>query len=145
MVLSSAAAWALDAKEGDWEIAMTTTMQGMPFQMPPQSYKMTQCVTKDDMAPVDKSKKDCVIKEQKIVGNTFYWKVTCEDASGRMDGDGKILYAGTTYNGTINMKMTDKRNPGTMTMLTKLNGRYLGPCSAKTKAEAEQRRASYKK
>ena len=32
-----------------------------------------------------------------------------------------------------------------MTMLTKLNGRYMGPCSAATKAEAERRKAAAKK
>jgi hypothetical protein len=116
-------------------------MQGMPFQMPPQNFTMTQCVTKEDMAPVDKNKKDCVIKDQRTVGNTFYWKVICEDSNSKTVGDGKITYSGTTYNGIINTAITDKKQPGTMTAVTKLNGRYLGPCSAKTKAEADKRKA----
>jgi hypothetical protein len=145
MFLSAAAALSIDMNEGDWQVTMTTSMQGVPFQMAPQTYTMTQCVTKDDMAPHNKNKKDCVIKDQKIAGNTYYWKVVCEDASGRTEGDGQITYSGATYSGTINTKMTDNRHGGSeMTMITKLKGRYLGPCSAATRAEAEQRKAQSK-
>jgi hypothetical protein len=139
-------AWGAVAKEGDWEVTMVNTMQGMPFQMPPQTYKSTQCVMQDDMAPVDKSRKDCIVKDQRMEGNTFYWKVICEDSNNKTEGEGRITYSGNTYNGTINTTMTDKKSKGgAMTMLTKLNGRYIGPCSAATKAEAERRKAAAKK
>jgi hypothetical protein len=144
-VFSASAAFSLDMNEGDWEVTMTTSMQGLPFQMPPQTYTMTQCLTKQDMAPHDRSKKNCVIKDQKTVGNTYYWKVICEDKSGRTEGEGRITYSGATYDGTINARLTDNARGGaSMTMATKMNGRYLGPCSAKTKAEADRRKAQSK-
>jgi len=145
MFFSGTAAFGLDMNEGDWKVTMTTTMQGMPFQMPPQTYTMTQCVTKEDMAPHNKNKGDCVIKDQRTVGNTFYWKIVCEDKSARTEGDGRITYSGSTYRGTINTSMADKREGMNITMLTKLNGQYLGPCSAATRAEAENRKAQLKK
>jgi hypothetical protein len=131
--------------EGDWKVTMTTSMQGLPFQMPPQTFSTTQCVTKDDLAPVDKSKQECVIKEQKISGNTFYWKILCEDKSARTEGDGRITYSGSTYKGVINTRITDKREGSNITTRTQLSGRYLGPCSAATKAEAEKRKARISK
>jgi hypothetical protein len=143
--LAGAAAWGAAVKEGDWEVTMVNTMQGMPFQMPPQTYKKTQCVTQEDMAPVDRSKKDCIVKDQRMDGNTFYWKVICEDKSGRSESEGQITYSGNIYNGTINTTITDTRQGGAMAMLTKLDGRYIGPCSAATKAEAEKRKAMLKK
>jgi hypothetical protein len=88
IVLPGSPAWSAAFTEGDWEVTMTTTMQGMPYQMPPMTYKMTHCITQEDMAPVDRSKQDCVIKDQKMVGSTFYWKVTCEDSAAKTDGDG---------------------------------------------------------
>ena len=141
IVVSGTAAFGMDMNEGDWEVTMTTTMQGMPFQMPPQTYKMKQCITKDDMAPVDKNKKDCVMTDQSISGNTYSWKVICEDAKARTEGDGKITYSGATYAGNVNTKMIDRRDGTTMTTQTRLSGRYLGPCSAATKAEADRRKA----
>ncbi len=141
IVFSGAAAFGMDMNEGDWEVTMTTTMQGMPFQMPPQTYKMKQCVTKEDMAPVDKNRKDCVIKDQSVQGNTYSWKVICEDAKARTEGDGRITYSGASYTGNINTKMIDRRDGTTMTTATRLSGRYLGPCSAATKAEADRRKA----
>jgi hypothetical protein len=145
VIFSVTASFGLDMNEGDWKVTMTTTMQGMPFQMPPQTYTMTQCVTKEDLAPLDKNKKDCVIKDQKINGNTFSWKVVCEDDSAKTEGNGQITYSGSTYSGTINTSMTDKREGMSITMLTRLNGQYLGPCSDATKAEADKRKARFRK
>jgi len=138
---SATAASGLDMNEGDWKVTMTTTMQGMPFQMPPQTYSMTQCVTKEDLAPRNSNKKDCVIKDQRLVGNTFYWKVVCDNKSSKTEGEGTITYSGASYTGNINARVTDMRGGTTMTILTKLSGRYVGPCSAATKAEAEKRKA----
>jgi hypothetical protein len=42
------------------------------------------------------------------------------------EGEGEISYRGTTYDGFIKMKMVDEGQ--TMTMNTKLAGKYLGPC-----------------
>jgi hypothetical protein len=140
IVFSGTTAFGLDMNEGDWEVTMETAMQGMPYAMPPMVYKSTQCTTKDDLAPSNKNSKNCEVRDQKIVGNTFYWKVICVDRDGRTEGDGKITYSGASYKGTINMKVTDKKGE-VMSMLTKLSGRYLGPCSAATKAEAERRRS----
>jgi hypothetical protein len=140
---AASTSFGLDMNEGDWEVTMTTSMQGMPFQMPPMVYKSTQCTTKDDLAPSNRNNKNCDVKDQRVVGNTFYWKVICEDKDGRTEGDGRIAYSGSNYTGAINMKVTDKKG-AVMTMLTKLSGRYLGPCSAKTKAEAEKRKAQSK-
>jgi hypothetical protein len=137
-------AFGLDMNEGDWEVTMETAMQGMPYAMPPMVFKSTQCTTKDDLAPSNKNNKNCDVKDQRVVGNTFYWKVICVDKDGRTEGDGKITYSGNNYKGTINMKVTDKKG-AVMTMLTKLSGRYLGPCSAATKSEAERRKALSKK
>jgi hypothetical protein len=144
MSFSAVLAWGLDMSEGDWEVTMTTTMQGMPYQMPPMTYKSTQCTTKDDLAPQNKNNKNCEIKDQSVVGNVYSWRVVCADKDGRTDGTGQITYRGSSYNGTMNMKVTDKKG-AVMTMLTKLSGRYLGACSAATKAEADRRRAASKK
>ena len=47
-------------------------------------------------------------------------------SAGRAKGEGEISYRGTTYDGAIKMKMVEDGQ--TMTMNTKLAGKYLGPC-----------------
>jgi len=145
VMIFATTSFGLDMNEGDWKVSMTTTMQGLPFQMPAQTYTMTQCLTKDDLAPASNSKKNCVYKDKRYSGNTFHWKAVCEDESGRTEGDGTITFSGSSYQGTINTTITDRKSSQTMTARTKMTGSYLGPCSAATKAEAEKRKEQYRK
>jgi hypothetical protein len=142
-LLFGVAAWGLDMNEGDWEVTMDTTMQGMPEDMPPVTYTTVQCMTKDDMAPRTRNSKNCEIRNQSIVGNTVTWNVLCEDGYGKSDGKGQITFNGDSYHGEMNMQVTSNYG-SVMTILTRLKGRYLGPCSAATRAEAEKRRAAIK-
>ena len=44
----------------------------------------------------------------------------------KAEGEGEITYRGSTYKGNFRMKMVEDGQ--TMTMDTKLAGKYLGPC-----------------
>lgn len=122
----------VNMQEGNWEttIEMKMEMEGMPFPMPPMTYKVTQCLTKKDMVP-STAKKDekCEVRNRKISGNTVSWSVVCVDKEGRSEGDGTITYAGGSYQGTINMKITAKDDPKPMRSTMKMNGKRLGNCT----------------
>jgi hypothetical protein len=53
----------------------------------------------------------------------------CKGRQGTMDGEGQIKYAGKTYAGTMNARMTE---PGGQAMAMKMTfeGRHTGPCKA---------------
>ena len=122
-----------DMQEGNYEVTMKMEMEGMPFQMPPM--KHNQCMSKQDAVPVTKNKdQSCVVKDQKVSGNTVTWHVTCKDRDGTTEGDGKVTYAGKTYAGALNMKVTDKRGKAT-SVKYQMQGRHTGPCAAGGKAE----------
>jgi hypothetical protein len=114
-------------EEGNWEVTTKMEMEGMPFAMPPQ--KHNQCMTKKDMVP-DTSQKgqDCTIKDQKETGSTVSWRVTCKGKDGDMDGEGKITYAGKSYDGAMKMKMVQKGE--TMNMKVGFQGKHTGPCKS---------------
>lgn len=122
----------LSVHEGEWEITMETSFEGvedMPYAMPAQKIRTTQCITKDNLVPENKTKDadNCTIKEQKISGNTVRWKIVCVDKEGRSEGEGEITYSGTSYKGTIKTTVTEKDGER-ITTKTKLSGRRLGPC-----------------
>ena len=118
-------------QEGNWEVTVKMEMVGMPFAMPAQIYN--QCVTKKDLVP-DMSQKDqsCIVKEQKVVGDTVSWRIECKGKDGTMDGEGRIKYAGTTYTGETQLRMT-QRSGEVMTMKSSMQGKHTGACGANSK------------
>jgi hypothetical protein len=126
------ASWAApNMEDGDWEVTARMEMPGMPFAMPP--VKHHQCMTKKDLVP-DMSKKDgdCVVKDQKITGDTVSWRMQCNDKNGAIDGEGKITYAGKSYTGVMQAKMTDKRGEANVIKYN-FTGKHMGPCDPNAK------------
>ena len=115
-------------EEGNWEITTKMEMAGMPFAMPPM--KHNQCMTKKDAVP-DSSQKgeDCTVTDQKITGDTVSWRVQCKGRNGTTDGEGKITYAGKSYEGAMQMKMTSKKGEVNVMKLA-FQGRHTGPCKS---------------
>ncbi|MGB7629909.1 MAG: DUF3617 family protein [Candidatus Deferrimicrobium sp.] len=112
----------VDMKEGEWEVSTETTMKMGAMSMPSQASKSTYCLTREDPVPKSDKDKECRIVKQKITGNKVSWGMECKKA----EGEGEILYSGTTYNGFFKMKTVEEGQ--TMTMNMKLAGKYLGPC-----------------
>ncbi len=115
-------------QDGQWEITLKMEMKGMPAHMSrPMTY--THCMTRDNAVPQKQEKnKDCVMKDQKVSGNTVSWDMVCKDKDGtEMRGTGRITYKGDKFDGV--MKSTvNSRDTGPMVMNYKMSGRRLGPC-----------------
>jgi len=112
-----------DIKEGSWEITTATEMSGIAMKMPPQ--KHTQCLTKDDLVPKDpQTPSNCVIKDQRVSGNTVNWTMECTSDNVKTVSTGAVTYSGEKFSGTMDITMsgTDMKIRSTMT------GRRLGPC-----------------
>ena len=112
----------VDMQEGEWEVSSESSMTMGTMSMPSMGSKSTYCITREDLVPKTEKDKDCKILNKKVVGNTVSWRMECKKA----EGEGEITYRGTTYNGFYKMKMAEDGQ--TMTMNTKLAGKYLGPC-----------------
>ena len=109
-------------QDGLWEITTTVEMAGVPAGMiKPQTF--TTCLSKSDYVPKTPKETDCTIKDVKTEGNTVTWTVVCKDASMK----GRITYAGTTYDGTMETSM--KQEGKDMTVKTTMKGKHLGPCT----------------
>ena len=115
-------------QEGNWEVTAKMEIPGMPFAMPPTTHN--QCVTKKDLVP-DMADKDqsCVVREQKVVGDTVTWRIQCQGKNGTMDGEGRIKYGAKSYTGEMQMRMKEKSGE-VMTMKTSMQGKHTGPCGA---------------
>jgi hypothetical protein len=112
----------IDMKEGNWEISSESSVTMGEISMPSMGNKSTYCLTREDPVPATERDKECRIVNQKVKGNKVSWRMECKKG----EGEGGISYHGTTYDGFIKMKMAEDGQ--TMTMNTKLAGKYLGPC-----------------
>lgn len=121
-VAGTASSAGVDMKEGEWETSSETTMTMGAMSMPSQVHKSTYCLTREDLVPKTEKDKECKIVKQKVTGNKVSWRMECKKA----EGEGEISYSGTTYKGFFKMKTVEGGE--TMTMNTKLAGKYLGPC-----------------
>lgn len=131
VLASTATAQAAERKEGNWEVKVSMEMVGMPMKMPPQT--VNQCVTKKDLVPdMSQREQNCIIKEQKVVGDTVNWKMQCTGKQGTMDGTGRIKYAADSYEGDMSMNIVQAGGPA-MTIKYAMQGKWTGPCSADSK------------
>ena len=114
-------------EEGNWEVTTKMEIPGMPFQMPAQ--KHNQCITKKEFVPDQSDKnRDCKVTDQKVTGNTVSWKMSCKGKDGTTEGEGKITYAGKSYDGMMMANMTQKGE--TMNMKMNFAGKHTGPCKS---------------
>lgn len=119
----------VNMQAGNWETTVEMKMEGMPFPMPPTTYKMTQCLTQKDMVPNTSTRdRKCEIRDQKIIGNKVTWKMICVDGQGRSEGDGEITYSGSSFKGVIRTKMMTKDPSETMRSIMNMTGKRLGNC-----------------
>jgi hypothetical protein len=112
---------AIDMSEGKWEHTIEVQMEGMP-SMP---FTTTQCMTKKNLVPCERN---CTIDEEKITGNKIAWKKKCIEKSAVTESEGEITYNGTTYSGSMNTKIKDKRG-AVMNSMMKMKGRRIGDCN----------------
>jgi len=109
-------------KDGLWEITTKVEMPGMPMKMPSMTH--TQCITSENAVP-DSSQpgQECKIFENHVDGDTVTWRMECDTPEGKASANGKIVYSGETFKGTIEMSMQG------MKMLQQMSGRRIGECN----------------
>ena len=117
---TSAASSEPDVREGSWGITMITEVPGTVRGLP---IRYTNCITKQNIVP-QHTKSSCTISGVNKVGNTVSWTVNCEKEN--VVSAGRVTYAGTTFDGTLNTTTTDGEKKMERSML---KGQYLGPCN----------------
>lgn len=115
-----------DVQVGEWETTVKTEMSGMPMAIPPMTHR--HCLREEDLVPKTQDpSQDCKLLEHNIDGNTVTWRIECEAQGTKTSGTGKIVYAGDTYKGQIDMTMQQAGAPP-MNMTQTLEGRRIGEC-----------------
>jgi Protein of unknown function (DUF3617) len=102
-----AAAGGLNLEEGYWETHVSIGIQGGILAVP--AIKSGKCITRQDPLPnsVESSRMHCRVFDKSIVGNDVSWRLECGDEKGKMEGQGKITYAGDSFSGKMEVLVTE--------------------------------------
>ena len=126
LCVASAYAEMPDIKEGLWEVSSQAHIPAMPMQIPAMTTE--QCFTKESMNPENiLQQNNCQMNHMDIQNNQVSWSMSCEQEGMTMQGSGNIQYQKTQFSGTFDMVMSGAPE-GSMSMQTKLTGRYIGDC-----------------
>jgi uncharacterized protein DUF3617 len=118
-------------KPGMWEITSQMNMPGMPYKMPPMTFK--QCVTPEMLARnggLGEQKSppgsQCERTKMKISGNRAEWAVSCTGKT-NMKGSGTVTWdSADSYHGITHLTMAMN---GHVTNITQtMQGKRVGDC-----------------
>ena len=95
----------LNLEEGYWETMVTIGIEG---GLPLPAIKSSKCITRQDPLPnsMESSGMHCRVFDKNIVGNDVSWRLECGDEKGKMEGQGKITYAGDKFRGKMEALVT---------------------------------------
>lgn len=111
---------AAHAKSSEWEISTTMEIPGMPFAMPPNTFR--HCMD-DQGVPYQQSEDEkCETLSKKVSGNTVSWKIRCQGKEGASEMNGVTTYSGNTMESKVSMRSDE----GDVSM--HMTGKKLGPC-----------------
>ncbi|MCP3874394.1 MAG: DUF3617 family protein [Desulfobacteraceae bacterium] len=122
LLFFSTTCFGLDFNPGQYEVTSVVEMPGMPAgAIPPQT--IVECMTDEDPIPKKNMEtQECEISNIKQTSTTVTWDMECTQEGQKMTSQGKMIYSGDTFDGTIVVNVSG------MAMTTKISGKRLGKC-----------------
>jgi len=114
-----------DIEAGNWEMTVTTQIDGMPGGVPPVT--RSRCVTREEARDPSKlvGGADCEFSNRRDSGSEITFDVAC-GGQVPMRGSGAVRYSAQTFDGTLDIS-ADASGQKIMTR-SRIVGRRLGAC-----------------
>ncbi len=115
--------------EGYWDTLVNVHVEGGAFPVP--AIKSSKCITRDDLIPTTTdSRMNCRIVDKAIDGDDVSWRLQCSDDKAVMEGTGKITYRGESYNGEMNLTLSQANGNRSVRMRYFMRGSRARSCEA---------------
>ena len=124
LLLATAGAARADIQAGNWEMTVTTSIEGMPGGMAPitQARCLTEAEAKDPSRLIGAGA-GCEFSNKQDTGSQITFDVACTGQVA-LSGSGAVRYTAQTVEGTLDLTAA---NPRVVTR-SQLSGRRLGDC-----------------
>ncbi|MFN2365364.1 MAG: DUF3617 domain-containing protein [Desulfurivibrionaceae bacterium] len=108
-------------QRAEWEITTTMEIPGMPFAMPPNTFR--HCLEENGVPYQAGDGEECETISREVSGDTVSWRISCRGEDGRIEMTGVTTYTGDNMDSQVKMQSED----GEMSM--HMTGRRLGSCN----------------
>ena len=124
-VLFTVPSHALNFKDGNWHVAVTTEITGMKVN-PPPPYYYTRCFTQRSFQPhLAPPQAPCRATDSQTKNDVMTWTLTCADSVARMQGHGRMVFNGDRVTGVVT---TISQYPAEMQVVQKITAKRVGAC-----------------
>lgn len=124
-VLLTAPSHALNFRDGNWHVAVTTEITGMKVR-PPPPYFYTRCFTQRSFQPhLAPPESPCRATDTQTRNDVMTWTLTCSDSVARMQGHGRMVFKGDQVTGVVT---TISQYPAEMQVVQKITAKRVGAC-----------------
>ena len=123
---AAVSAYALDFKEGEWELEVRQSVKGMPTGLAVSHWR--ECLTKSNPIPtLYLQARSCDVLEQHAVYRTLNYKMSCFTEHGSLTNEGKIHFGDFKINGKSRSDIGIVAGEN-MVVRYKFEGRRIGEC-----------------
>jgi hypothetical protein len=119
-------AYALDFREGEWELVVSQSVKGMPTGLAKTQWR--ECLSKANPIPtLYLQARSCDVLEQHAVYHTLHYKMSCYTDHGTLTNEGKIHFGDFKVNGNSKSNVGEVAGEN-MVVRYKFAGRRIGDC-----------------
>ena len=115
-----------DVQEGNWELTLTASVEGMPGNMAPMT--QTKCITREDARDPSRligAGAGCQFSNKRDTGSEITFDIVCTGQV-PMSGSGTVRYSAQSFDGT--MQITADMGSQKVMTRSQVVGRRLGGC-----------------
>lgn len=114
---------------GQWEMALTSTIDGIPQKMPVARACVTPKDIEDPIRTLPRPDGTCTLANvQRLYGGKATYDIECKSDGRVLKGTAQITYAAQRYDGTATLDVTDKGVRGSPLTLG-ISARRVGDCA----------------
>lgn len=123
---ASLSAYALEFREGEWELVVSQSVKGMPAGMGETQWR--ECLSKSNPVPtLYLQARSCDMLEQHAVYRTLRYKMSCYTDHGTLTNEGKIHFGDFKVSGNSKSDVGEVAGEKTVVRY-RFEGRRIGDC-----------------
>lgn len=117
--------YALNFKDGSWQVTVDTEIRGMKVR-PPPTYYYTRCFTKDSFQPhLAPPEAPCRAINVQTRNDVMTWTLSCASSIAQMQGSGRMSFSGDRVSGVVT---TISQYPAEMQVIQIIRAKRVGEC-----------------
>lgn len=128
LLSASLTAYAADIRQGEWELMVKQSVNGMPSGM--GGFEWRECLNQAHPIPTAYIQaRNCDVLESHVVYHTLHFKMSCYSENGTITSEGKVRFGDLKMDGDAKSGVGSAAG-NNMVVWYKFEGRRIGDCQS---------------